>query len=147
MFDRPKSLLWKRSAHFYIHFFILLCTSVLEIPQILCCIPDVLSQVVLLSSCCLYSFHFCMFQPCFPGLISSVDRVDCRLCPAGFSCDPANGTFSLCPLGQHSPEGVLQCLACPVDSVCTSGFPHKVTMAINTSSKNVLYWRKKKLQQ
>ncbi|KAI4815467.1 hypothetical protein KUCAC02_005611 [Chaenocephalus aceratus] len=62
-------------------------------------------------------------KPCFPGLISSEDRVDCRLCPAGFSCDPVNGTLSLCPPGQHSPEGVLQCLTCPVDSVCTSGFP------------------------
>ncbi|CAB1443711.1 unnamed protein product [Pleuronectes platessa] len=59
------------------------------------------------------------------GLISSEDKVDCRLCPAGFSCDPANGTLFLCPPGQHSPEGGLQCLACPVDSVCTSGFPHK----------------------
>ncbi|KAF3847745.1 hypothetical protein F7725_020773 [Dissostichus mawsoni] len=56
-------------------------------------------------------------------MISSEDRVDCRLCPAGFSCDPVNGTLSLCPPGQHSPEGVLQCLTCPVDSVCTSGFP------------------------
>ncbi|XP_033971267.1 zonadhesin-like [Trematomus bernacchii] len=62
-------------------------------------------------------------KPCFPGLISSEYRVDCRLCPAGFSCDPVNGTLSLCPPGQHSPEGVLQCLTCPVDSVCTSGFP------------------------
>ncbi|KAK5868621.1 hypothetical protein PBY51_009620 [Eleginops maclovinus] len=64
-------------------------------------------------------------KPCFPGLISSVDRVDCRLCPAGFSCDPFNGTLYLCPPGQHSPEGVLQCLTCPVDSVCTSGFPSR----------------------
>lgn len=67
-----------------------------------------------------------MLQPCFPGLISTEDRVDCRLCPAGFSCDPANETLSICPPGQHSPEGILQCLTCPVDSVCTSGFPHKV---------------------
>ncbi|XP_060901721.1 signal peptide, CUB and EGF-like domain-containing protein 3 [Labrus mixtus] len=64
-------------------------------------------------------------KPCFPGLISSEDRVDCSLCPAGFTCDPTLGTLSLCPPGQHSPEGVLQCLTCPVDSICTSGFPLK----------------------
>ncbi|MEQ2279189.1 hypothetical protein AMECASPLE_006848 [Ameca splendens] len=64
-------------------------------------------------------------KPCFPGLISSEDRVDCRLCPAGFSCDAANGTLYLCPAGQHSPEGVLQCLTCPFDSVCTFGLPYK----------------------
>ncbi|XP_038155551.1 uncharacterized protein LOC119792815 [Cyprinodon tularosa] len=64
-------------------------------------------------------------KPCFSGLISSEDRVDCRLCPAGFSCDLANGTLYLCPAGQHSPEGVLQCLTCPFDSVCTFGLPYK----------------------
>ncbi|XP_056906306.1 multiple epidermal growth factor-like domains protein 11 [Takifugu flavidus] len=64
-------------------------------------------------------------KPCFPGLISSEDKVDCRLCPAGFQCDPATGTLSLCPSGQYSPEGVLKCLSCPVDSVCPSGFPIK----------------------
>ncbi|KAM8904697.1 uncharacterized protein AB9W97_008232 isoform 6-T6 [Spinachia spinachia] len=62
-------------------------------------------------------------KPCFPGLISSEDRVDCRLCPAGFSCDLAHWTLSLCLPGQYSPEGVLKCLTCPVDSVCTSGYP------------------------
>lgn len=79
------------------------------------------------------SFHLCMLQPCFPGLISSEDRVDCKLCPAGFSCDLGNGTLSLCPTGQHSPEGVLQCLSCPVDSVCTSGFPQRVSLASRLS--------------
>lgn len=78
--------------------------------------------------CCTVCTHFWMSQPCFPGLVSSEDRVDCRLCPAGFSCDPANGTLSLCPPGQYSPEGVRKCLTCPVDSICTSGFPIKVTI-------------------
>ncbi|XP_014845642.1 PREDICTED: uncharacterized protein LOC106919650 isoform X3 [Poecilia mexicana] len=64
-------------------------------------------------------------KPCIPGLISSEDRVDCRLCPAGFSCDVTNGTLYLCPAGQHSPEGVLQCLTCPFDSVCKFGLPYK----------------------
>lgn len=82
-----------------------------------------------LCAVCNVSTHFWMSQPCFPGLISSEDRVDCRLCPPGFSCDPATGTPSLCPPGQHSPEGVLKCLTCPVDSICTSGFPIKVTIA------------------
>ncbi|XP_053728235.1 multiple epidermal growth factor-like domains protein 10 [Synchiropus splendidus] len=59
------------------------------------------------------------------GLISSEDKVQCRLCPAGFSCQPDTGSLSLCPPGKHSPEGILQCLTCPVDSVCTSGFAHK----------------------
>lgn len=79
----------------------------------------------------------CMLQPCFPGLISSEDRADCRLCPAGFTCDPTLGTLSLCPSGQHSPEGVLQCLACPVDSICTSGFPLKVIKFIQEWVKSV----------
>ncbi|XP_055369802.1 uncharacterized protein si:ch211-286b4.4 [Betta splendens] len=69
--------------------------------------------------------HISDCKPCLPGLISTEDRVDCRLCPAGFSCDAANGTLSLCPPGEHSPEGLLQCLTCPIDSICTSGFPHK----------------------
>lgn len=56
--------------------------------------------------------------------------MDCRLCPAGFQCDPVNGTLSLCPPGQHSPEGVLKCLSCPVDSICTSGFPIKVSRKV-----------------
>ncbi|KAF6736840.1 hypothetical protein FQA47_014055 [Oryzias melastigma] len=64
-------------------------------------------------------------KPCFPGLISSEDGVDCKLCPAGFSCDTATGALYLCPAGQYSPEGVLQCLSCPADYVCTAGFPHK----------------------
>lgn len=72
-----------------------------------------------------------MWQTCFPGLISTEDRVDCRLCPAGFSCDAANGTLSLCPPGQHSPEGILQCLTCPIDSICVSGFPQKVIITAN----------------
>lgn len=79
--------------------------------------------------CCTAWTYFWMSQPCFPGLISSEDRGGCRLCPAGFSCDPADGTFSLCPPGQHSPEGALRCLPCPVDSVCTSGFPIRVNGA------------------
>lgn len=87
------------------------------------------------SSVCTY---FWSLQPCFPGLISSEDRVDCRLCPAGFSCDPANGTLSICPPGQHSPEGILKCLTCPVDSVCTSGFPVKVEQQ-RMQLQNVLY--------
>ncbi len=95
--------------------------------------------------------HFCVLQPCFPGLISSEDRVDCRLCPAGFSCDPPHGTLSLCPPGRHSPEGVLQCLTCPVDSVCTSGFPFKVAIKSRLyqfqyfSAKNVLHLREEHL--
>uniref|UniRef100_A0A3Q3IVN5 Uncharacterized protein n=1 Tax=Monopterus albus TaxID=43700 RepID=A0A3Q3IVN5_MONAL len=56
--------------------------------------------------------------------------VDCRLCPEGFSCDPAIGTLFLCPPGQHSPEGILHCLACPVDSVCTFGFPFKLYLVL-----------------
>lgn len=88
------------------------------------------------------SFDIHVLQPCFPGLISSEDRVDCRLCPAGFSCDPDDGTLFFCPPGQHSPEGVPQCLTCPVDSVCNSGFPHKVTMAADFPKK-VLYLVKK----
>ena len=77
-------------------------------------------------SLCSLIIHFFILQPCFPGLISSEDRVDCRLCPAGFSCDLATGVLYLCPAGQYSPEGVLQCQKCPVDSVCKSGFPYKV---------------------
>ena len=92
-------------------------------------------------------FQSSMLQSCLPGLVSSEDRVDCRLCPAGFSCDQVDGTLSLCPPGQHSPEGVLQCLTCPVDSICTFGFRLKVRMAagrINSRfiHQNVLCLRK-----
>lgn len=87
-----------------------------------------------------------MLQPCFPGLISSEDGVDCKLCPAGFSCDTATGALYLCPAGQYSPEGVLQCLSCPADYVCTAGFPHKVwihsvaKMLLNFSLIPVITW-------
>nr|XP_057935999.1 SCO-spondin isoform X4 [Doryrhamphus excisus] len=36
-----------------------------------------------------------------------------------------DGSLLLCPPGRHSPEGVLHCLPCPMDSICTFGFAHK----------------------
>ena len=81
-------------------------------------------------------------QACPPGLVSAEDRVDCRLCPAGFSCDPDQGVLlSVCPTGQHSPQGVLHCLPCPLGSICSTGYPQKVgeTEAIQITDPYALY--------
>ncbi|KAI4904543.1 hypothetical protein NFI96_029611 [Prochilodus magdalenae] len=59
---------------------------------------------------------------CPPGLFSTEDGVDCRLCPTGFSCD---GDLTACQSGQYSPEGHLQCLPCPFGYVCLNGFQIK----------------------
>lgn len=70
---------------------------------------------------CLY-----LLKPCASGLVSTDDRVGCKLCPAGFSYDSASGNLTACHSGQYSPEGLTRCLPCPFGFVCIDGFQMKV---------------------
>ncbi|KAK1786529.1 hypothetical protein P4O66_017651 [Electrophorus voltai] len=76
---------------------------------------------------CMSHCNLSRVTPCPPGLISTDDGVDCRLCPAGFSCEAV--ALTACRNGQYSPEGHTQCLPCPFGFVCVDGFQKKAVMA------------------
>ncbi|TSQ58043.1 Sodium channel subunit beta-3 [Bagarius yarrelli] len=79
----------------------------------------------LLLFCQVWNKHLRIQNILVSGLISTEDGVDCRLCPAGYSCDKSTGVLRACQNGQYSPEGHTQCLPCSFGFICKDGFQKK----------------------
>ncbi|XP_028816912.1 multiple epidermal growth factor-like domains protein 6 [Denticeps clupeoides] len=66
--------------------------------------------------------NFLDCQTCPAGLISTLDGVDCKMCPTGYSCNSTTGALTLCKAGRYSPEGHTDCIPCPPGFACSEGF-------------------------
>ena len=71
--------------------------------------------------------HYCQVTveepiPCHYGFYANTAQTECTICPEGRSCSKFGSVWSesVCGNDEYSPEGVYECISCPVGFDCST---------------------------